>query len=79
MTASRSSRSLNDLDREELLGALGGARLSLVSAKRAMRPKSGLSRSVDALISEIDEFALLLTGAEDYFHLKAHGTPARKS
>ncbi|POF29349.1 hypothetical protein [Roseibium marinum] len=79
MSAGSSSQSPNDFDRATVLAALGEARLSLIAAKRRMRPKSGLSRSADALICEIDEFALILTGAQDYFHLKAHGTPARQS
>ncbi|WP_428646596.1 hypothetical protein [Roseibium sp.] len=64
-------------DKEAVLSVLGDARRSLIEARQQMRPKSGLSRSADALICEIDEFAHVLTGSEDYFHLKAHGTPAR--
>ncbi|WP_299813583.1 hypothetical protein [uncultured Roseibium sp.] len=78
MTTGR-SRPPNDFDRATVLEVLGEARGTLVEAKRCLRPRSGLSRSADALICEIDEFALVLTGAEDYFHLKAHGTPTRRS
>ena len=78
MSAVRRSQSLNDADKEGVLSVLGEARRSLIAARQQMRPKSGLSRSADALICEIDEFAHVLTGAEDYFHLKAHGTPARR-
>jgi len=66
-----------DFDRDAVLAALRAARGALIEAKRCVRPKSGLSRSADAVISEIDEFAFVLTGTQDYFHLKAHGTPAR--
>ncbi|KZM49848.1 hypothetical protein [Labrenzia sp. OB1] len=78
MTAGR-SRSPNDFDRAAVLAVLGEARGTLIEAKRCLRPRSGLSRSADALICEIDEFGLVLTGAQDYFHLKAHGTPGRQS
>lgn len=75
MTATRRSRTPLGFDQPKLLDALGTARLALVEAHQAMKPKSGLARSADAVISEIDEFALVLTGARDHFHLKAHGTP----
>lgn len=78
MTTGRRSQQPKDLDREEVLSALGHARRSLVEAQRCLRPRSGLSRSASAVISEIDEFAFVLTGAQDYFHLKAHGSPARQ-
>ncbi|MEM9633761.1 MAG: hypothetical protein AAGA50_20685 [Pseudomonadota bacterium] len=78
MTASRRSRELKDIDRQEVLHALSLARASLIEARRSMRPRSGLSRSAEAVISEIDDFAYVLTGTRDHFHLKAHGTPARK-
>ncbi len=71
----RRSRTPLDFDRQKLLQALGAARVSLIEAHRVMKPKSGLARSADAVISEIDEFALVLTGSRDFFHLKAHGTP----
>jgi len=68
-----------DFDREALLDQLGRARQALLAAQRSMRPRSGLARSVTAIISEIDEFALVLTGAPDFFHERAHGTPAGRS
>ena len=68
-----------DFDREALLDQLGRTRQALLAAQRSMRPRSGLSRSATAIISEIDEFALVLTGAPDFFHARAHGTPARGS
>jgi len=68
-----------DFDREALLDQLGRARQALLEAQRSMRPRSGLSRSATAVISEIDEFALVLTGAPDFFHVRAHGTPAGRS
>lgn len=76
MAPPRRSRTPLDFDRPKLLQALGTARASLIEAHRVMKPKSGLARSADAVVSEIDEFALVLTGSRDYFHLKAHGTPA---
>jgi hypothetical protein len=80
MTTGRRSQRPMDFDRDEVLLALGQARRSLVEVQRCLRPKSGLSRSANAVISEIDEFAFVLTGSQDYFHLKAHGSPAgRKS
>jgi len=42
-----------------------------------MRRKSGLSRSAEALICEIDEFALVLTGRRDYFHAGTHAALMR--
>lgn len=63
-----------DFDRKKLLQSLGNARSALIEAHRGMKPKSGLARSADAVVSEIDEFALVLTGSRDFFHLKAHGT-----
>lgn len=66
-----------DYDREQLLERLADARRALVDARRTLRPRSGLARSADAVISEIDEFAFVLTGAQDFFHLRAHGTPPR--
>ncbi|MES0808756.1 hypothetical protein ABLO27_04680 [Roseibium sp. SCPC15] len=77
MAGSRRTRELKDIDRQEVLQALAQARSSLIEARRCMRPRSGLSRSAEAVISEIDDFAYVLTGTRDHFHLKAHGTPAR--
>ncbi|MBO6891511.1 MAG: hypothetical protein JJ866_06180 [Roseibium sp.] len=73
----RSSRS-TDFDQEEVLAALGRARRCLVEVQSSLRPRSGLSRSAGAVIAEIDEFAFVLTGQLNYFHLKAHGSPARR-
>ncbi|MES0882194.1 hypothetical protein [Roseibium sp. SCP14] len=77
MGASRRSRELKDIERQEVLLALSVARAALIEARRNMRPRSGLSRSAEAVISEIDDFVYVLTGTTDHFHLKAHGTPAR--
>ncbi|MEP3047352.1 MAG: hypothetical protein ABJL55_10435 [Roseibium sp.] len=78
MSAESRSRTPLDFDRSKLLDALEHARASLIDAHRTMKPKTGLARSADAVISEIDEFALVMTGSRDYFHLKAHGTPKEK-
>lgn len=75
MRHARRSRTPLDFDREGLLEVLGHARSALIEAQRIMKPKSGLARSADAVIAEIDEFALVLTGSRDHFYLKAHGTP----
>ncbi len=75
MAAERRSRGPKEFDKDVLLGALAQARKALVDAQRAMRPKSGLSRSADAVISEIDEFAFVLTGERSHFHASAHGSP----
>ncbi|GAA0770231.1 hypothetical protein E1180_20245 [Roseibium denhamense] len=74
MNNGRRTRPPLDFDRGELLAALGAARETLISAQRGMRPKTGLFRAADAVIEEIDEFALVLTGARDHFHVKAHGS-----
>ncbi|WP_298815135.1 hypothetical protein [uncultured Roseibium sp.] len=76
-TGRRSQSKANEIDREALLSALSVARASLIEAQRCMRPRSGLARSAKAVISEIDEFAFVLTGTENYFYTKAHGTPPR--
>ena len=75
MQMGRRTRKPLDFNREVVLAALGEARAALVEARRSMRPKSGLARAADAVIAEIDEFALVMTGSRDHFHLKAHGTP----
>ncbi|WP_434052006.1 MAG: hypothetical protein RDA78_22480 [Roseibium sp.] len=77
MAAERRSKGPREFDRDLLLGALAQARKALIEAQRAMRPKSGLSRSADAVISEIDEFAFVLTGDRSHFHASAHGSPPR--
>ena len=78
MPDSHTKAPLQDFDRESLLDQLGRARHALLAAQRCLRPRSGLSRSAAAVISEIDEFALILTGSADFFHARAHGTPARR-
>lgn len=77
MPAGPRGRGAAEFDREEVLSALSLARKSLVAVTQSMRPRSGLARSADAVISEIDEFALVLTGSREFFHLKGHGTPPR--
>lgn len=78
MAAERRTRGPKEFDRNNVLDALSHARKSLIEAQRAMRPKSGLSRSAEAVIAEIDEFAFVLTGEHAHFHASAHGTPHRK-
>ncbi|MCV0426464.1 MAG: hypothetical protein K5905_13405 [Roseibium sp.] len=78
MSRGHRSRDLKDINRTDVLAALSQARTSLIEAKRHMRPRSGLSRSAEAVIAEIDDFAFVLTGSREHFHLKAHGTPARR-
>ncbi len=78
MAAERRTRGPREFDRDDVLDALSHARKSLIEAQRAMRPKSGLARSADAVISEIDEFAFVLTGERTHFHAAAHGSPHRK-
>jgi hypothetical protein len=68
-----------EFDNQQLLDRLALARHALVDAQRGLRPRSGLARSAAAVISEIDEFAFVLTGSSDYFHARAHGTPPRLS
>lgn len=79
MAAERRTRGPRDFDRDGVLEALAHARKSLIEAQRAMRPKSGLARSAEAVISEIDEFAFVLTGDRQRFHASAHGSPAVKA
>ena len=79
MAAQRRTRGPREIDRDGVLNSLGLARKSLIEAQRAMRPKSGLSRSAEAVISEIDEFAFVLTGDRQHFHASAHGSPAVKA
>ncbi|MHA7772693.1 hypothetical protein [Roseibium sp. M-1] len=79
MPDSHTKSPAKDFDRDALLEQLGRARQALLDAQRCMRPRSGLSRSASAIIAEIDEFAQVLTGTEDFFHARAHGTPARRS
>jgi len=61
----------------ELLDALGACRLALISAQSGMRKKSGLHRGADALVSEIDEMALILTGDRTYFYATGHAEQMR--
>ncbi|MTH96319.1 hypothetical protein E1297_10010 [Roseibium sp. RKSG952] len=72
MTSTRRTRMPLDFDRQELLKQLGEARCAMIRARRVMRPKSGLARAADAVIAEIDEFALVLTGDRSYFHANPH-------
>jgi len=67
-----------EFDRQQLLDRLALARQALLEAQRGMRPRSGLARTAGAVISEIDEFAFVLTGSSDYFHARAHATPPRR-
>ena len=76
MAPRRTSRP-KDFDHNVLLQALGACRTQVVEAQRGMRLKSGVSRCADAIISEIDEFALVLTGARDYFHARGHAAQMR--
>jgi len=71
-------RSSREFCSQEVLARLGEARSALVQAQQAMRPRSGLARSANAVISEIDEFAFVVTGSLTYFHTSAHGTPPRR-
>ncbi len=68
MSMPRRTRTPLDFDRDALLSELGTARKAMIAARRVMRPKSGLARAADAVVEEIDEFALVLTGARDFFH-----------
>jgi hypothetical protein len=77
MTAPRRTRTPLDFNRAELLAELGAARKAMITARRVMRPKSGLARAADAVVAEIDEFALVLTGSRDYFHASAHAALMR--
>lgn len=76
MAAERRSKGPREFDRDGLLEALSQARKTVIAAQRAMRPKSGLARSAEAVIAEIDELAFLLTGERAHFHARAHGSPA---
>ncbi len=62
-----------------LLDALGACRTVLVRAQRTMRRKSGLYRSTDAVVAEIDELALVLTGDRTYFYASGHAEQMRHS
>lgn len=72
-------RSSREFCSQDVLAKLGEARAALVEAQQAFRPRSGLARSANAVISEIDEFAFVVTGSLTYFHASAHGTPPRRS
>lgn len=65
-----------DFDRKAVLDQLAAARRMLICARALMRPKSGLARAADAVVAEIDEFALVLTGSRDYFHAVPHAADA---
>ena len=53
--------------------------VALVRAQAGMRPKSGLYRGADALIAEIDEMALILTGDRTHFYTSGHAEQMRKA
>jgi hypothetical protein len=76
MTPCRTRRPL-DFDSDALLAALKACRGQVVEARRSMRPNSGLTRCADALIGEIDELALVLTGRRDFFHAPGHAAQMR--
>lgn len=61
----------------DLLAALGACRSALIGAQRGMRRKSGLHRGADAVIAEIDEMALILTGDRTYFYATGHAEQMR--
>jgi len=61
----------------ELLDTLGACRSALIAAQRGMRTKSGLYRGADAIVSEIDEMALILTGDRTYFYATGHAEQMR--
>ncbi len=62
---------------DDLLKTLGACRAALISAQRGMRAKSGLYRGADAIVSEIDEMALILTGDRTYFYATGHAEQMR--
>lgn len=64
-------------DRDALLARLGAARQELVQVRSRMRPRSGLCRCVDALLDDIDELALVMTGRRDFFHSGGHSALSR--
>ncbi|EFO33818.1 putative myosin [Roseibium sp. TrichSKD4] len=74
MTAPRRTRTPLDFDQEQVMAKLREARAILVEARRTMRPKSGLARATDAVIGEIDEFALVMTGDRTFFHARSHAS-----
>lgn len=66
-------------DLEEVLQALGQCRRVLIAAQARMRARSGLYRGADAVVAEIDELALVLTGDRTYFYAKGHAEQMRPS
>ncbi|WP_349360262.1 hypothetical protein [Stappia sp.] len=64
------------LDHAALLRTLADLRRALVEARRGMRPRSGLARCMDAVIEDIDELALVLTGDRAHFHARGHSARA---
>lgn len=76
MAPRRSSLPL-DFDRDALLGTMKSARAGLVEARRGMQKRSGLMHCVDAVIEDIDELALVLTGRRDFFHAGGHAALSR--
>ncbi|MTI17307.1 hypothetical protein E1162_08630 [Rhodobacteraceae bacterium RKSG542] len=63
----RRTRAEKDFDQKALLEHLGLVRRHLVKARATRNPRSGLARSLDGVIAEIDELALVMTGERDYF------------
>lgn len=61
-------------DMAELLAALGACRTALVRSQAGMRRRSGVYRGADAVIAEIDELALVLTGDRTYFYAPGHAS-----
>ncbi|NRG18627.1 hypothetical protein HPQ64_13095 [Rhizobiales bacterium] len=78
MTSRRAGSPL-DFDSKALLACLGNARSELIAARRGMKPRSGLARCVDALIDDIDELALVMTGQREYFHAGGHARLSGKA
>ncbi len=76
MTSRRTSRP-RTFDHQQLLAALGDCRRRVIDARRGMRQKSGIIRCADAIIAEIDEMALVVTGRRDYFHAAHHAAQFR--
>lgn len=66
-------------DETRLLETLGTCRSALIAAQTSLRPKSGLYRSIDAVIAEIDELALVLTGDRTFFYAPGHAALGRSA
>jgi len=76
MAARRTSRPMK-FDHDTLLAALGVCRRQVVEARRGMRQKSGVIRCADAIVAEIDEMALVITGKREFFHASGSGAQFR--